>query len=350
MKASIILPAYNAESFIEGALRSITQTPPNFDYEILVVNDGSTDQTGALLDHLAQEISSLRVLHRKNAGPAAARNAGLAEARGDYVLFCDSDDAFTPDAIEQAVTLCEEKGADLLIFGYNLVQNGEHIPYRYEAVDLFSKKELGEALPHLYRANMLNQVWGKVFSRRLISQSNLQFPQELWGEDRLFFFSALEKAERVAVSPLCLYNYVQHKSSLISRFLPEKPRVCREIHRKILRLAKSLGETTPEREAVYSYMYLKSLLSAFTTLFAPSCSLSVGEKRRYVKEALKQEEIGEIHRLPRDAGLSFTILSKILFTRNATLNLAAAWGVHTLSRLSPALFRNAKHAYNKKEK
>ncbi|MBR7165439.1 MAG: glycosyltransferase family 2 protein [Clostridia bacterium] len=350
MKVSLIIPAYNAEHLIESAIGSVTQTPPSFDYEILVVNDGSTDHTGQLLDRLARRIPPLRVLHRENAGPAAARNAGLQEARGDYILFCDSDDTFTPGALEQAVTLCEEKGADLLIFGFNVVQNGESTPYYHNEAELFSKQELGAALAPLYRANMLNQVWGKVFSRKLIAENRLQFPQEKWGEDRLFFFSALEKAERVAVSPLCLYNYVQQKSSLISRFLPEKPRVCREIHLRILRLAKALGETEPEGEAVYSYMYLKSLLSAFSTLFAPSCPLTLREKLRYVKEALRQKEIGEIRRLPKDAGLSFRILSKIIFTRNATLNLAAAWGIQTLSRLSPALFRKAKHAYNKNKK
>ncbi|MBR3837241.1 MAG: glycosyltransferase family 2 protein [Clostridia bacterium] len=350
MKASIIIPAYNAEGFIEGALRSVTQTPPPFDYEILVVDDGSTDGTGALLERLSGELPSLRILRRENAGPAAARNTALREARGDYILFCDSDDTFTPHAVEQAVTLCEEKSADLLIFGFNVVQKGESIPYHHKAAELFSKEALGEALASLYRANMLNQVWGKVFSRRLISENHLQFPQELWGEDRLFFFSILEKAERVAVSPLCLYNYVQQEGSLISRFLPEKPQVCRKIHLRILALAESLGKIEPQSEEVYSYMYLKSLLSAFSTLFSPSCSLSFREKRQYVKEALLQKELGEIRRLPRDAGLSFKILSKILFTRSATLNLAAAWGIHSLSRLSPALFRKAKHAYNKKEK
>jgi hypothetical protein len=213
---------------------------------------------------------------------------------------------------------------------------------------LEKNEEWQRHLAPLYGANMLNQVWGKVFSLALLK--SIRFPDTMWGEDRLFFFEALDRAERVAVSSVCHYRYIQHPNSLISRFLPDKCRVCEAIHQRIRSLAESRGALHEEGEALYSYMYVKSLLSAFATLYAPSCTLTRKEKRAFVGEALRQESLDEIRFFPADCGRSFAILAWILQRKNIGLNLLAAWGVRTASRIAPNLLRKAKHQYNKNQK
>ncbi len=347
MKASIIIPVYNAQALIESAVRSITDTPPPFDFEILAVDDGSRDASLDVLRALAQKIPRLRVISVPNSGPAGARNHGLDAARGEWILFLDSDDAFEPGAIEKAVTLCEEQKVQILIFGYKLIQDKQEYPYSYPDTLLASPKEKDAHLATLYRANMLNQVWGKVFSRKLLEEDAIRFPHALWGEDRLFFFSAWQKAERIACSREPLYRYVQNEGSLITRFVAEKPDLCLTIHRRVSALAK---ESTPEDRKIFSYMYRKSLLSCLSSLFSPSCPLTGTEKRRFVKAVLSQDALNEARDVPEDAGRSFLILNRVLQTGNVTANLVAAWAVARTSRVLPNLFRKAKHAYNKGEK
>ena len=124
----------------------------------------------------------------------------------------------------QAVLEAEKRGADLLLAGFLLTGPGRPgAPYVYRDCD---SREVPENLPGLYRANLLNQVWAKVFRRDLLE--GLTFPDRTWGEDRLFLFQALARAKRPAVWSEPVYDYRQQKGSLISRFLPDKPEACRE--------------------------------------------------------------------------------------------------------------------------
>jgi len=351
MKASVIIPAYNARERIEKTVRSIADPKISFPYEILVINDGSTDDTLSCLNRLAKEILPLRVLTQENAGPAAARNFGIQEARGEYILFCDSDDLFTEGALEKAVSLCEKERADLLLFGFYLVQDGEKHPYCYSDCRLQSPEDYQKHLIPLYRQNMLNQVWAKVFSAALLKENNIRFPLEFWGEDRLFFFEALKFSRTVSVSSACLYEYIQHPNSLISRFLLQKPEICGRIDERIRALVSDkCGNATPEANAVLSYMYVKSLLSCMPALFSPGCPLSFKEKRDYVKKIRAQQGLSRATSFPADCGKSFAILSSLLKNGGTDVNLLAALGVHAASRLAPRLFRKAKHTYNKEQK
>ena len=349
MKASIIIPAYNAVSLLPRAILSVTETPPPFDYEILVIDDGSKDDTASVTRSLAEKNAAIRLISQENAGPAAARNRGILEARGEYILFLDSDDSFYPNAVEKAVLAAEKENATLLIFGFSVVNEKGEVPYGYPDARLFTTEEKKKHLAPLYGTNMLNQVWGKVFRRDFLVKEKILFPHTRWGEDRLFFFTALEKAERILVMKESLYRYIQQKDSLISRFQKDKGDICLLIHQRITALAEGFGPLTEEEEKIFSYMYIKSLLSVFATLYAPSARLSGKEKRAFVKGVLSQEAISKVKDFPDTCGRSFRILAAVVKTRSVNLNLFAAFGVRLLSRLLPEVFRRAKHALNEEK-
>jgi len=347
MKVSVIIPAYQAAGYLETCLLPLVENPPELDYEILVVDDGSKDETFEVASRLARRFPVIRPLRQENGGPASARNFGIRHACGKYLVFCDSDDRMSAREIGQAVAAAEERECDLLIFGYRILRDEQSFDYCYPNTEIFSSEALKEHLIPLYRANMINQVWGKVFRADFIREEAICFPDEMWGEDRLFLFSVLQKAKRVRVISDCLYGYVQQKNSLISRFLPGKALACQKIHREIFSLCRSLGDVSPQEEDFLSYMYVKSLLSVFATLFAPGCPLSHREKRLFVKEVLAQEDLNEVKGFPPSCGKSFSILARIVLSRSVSANLLAAWGMKTVSRVLPGLFRRAKHAYNK---
>ena len=340
MKCSVIIPVYNGARTIEATLAGISR--PAFPYEILVVDDGSTDGTGEILLSLAKSDPALRVIRQENAGPAAARNRGLAEAAGEYIMFCDADDAFLPGMPEQAVLEAEKRGADLLLAGFVLTEPGrESAPYTYRDLD---GAEVSARLADLYRSNLLNQVWAKVFRSDLIR--TLSFPDRKWGEDRLFLFQALSRAKSPAVWSESMYDYRQQKGSLISRFLPDKPAVCREADEAFRTLAKALGAWDEPCRAAADYMLVKSLWSALTTLYSPSCPLTRREKTAYVRAVLAEEQ-GRERIYPADCGKAFRVLAKVLAKGSPSTVRVTAKAVATLSGILPDAARRAKHAYNR---
>jgi glycosyltransferase involved in cell wall biosynthesis len=137
-KVSVVVPAYNAETYLREALEStLVQTVPA--HEIIVVNDGSTDGTGALADEYARVHPHVQVIHRENGGPAAARNAAIAAATGEFLTFLDADDAMVPSRIESQVGyLLTHPDTDIVIGSVERISEGDvevHVEFlRHEQI------------------------------------------------------------------------------------------------------------------------------------------------------------------------------------------------------------------------
>lgn len=340
MKLSVIIPVYNGEKTVRDTLSAISMTA--LLHEVIVVDDGSTDGTWPLLSQMAESDPALRIFHQENAGPAAARNLALREARGEYIMFCDGDDLFLPGMPEQAVEEAQALAADLLLTGFVLTAPGQ--PGAVYASSDLGSREIPERLPELYRKNLLNQVWAKVFRRDLIE--GMCFSDRKWGEDRLFLLEALARAKTPAVWSQPVYEYRQHTGSLISRFLPEKVDACRAADLAFRETAATLGAWNESCREAADYMLTKSLWSCLTTLFSPSCPLSRREKKAYVADLLAGER-GQERRYPADCGKAFQALARVMEQGSPAAVLATARAVAALSGLMPSLARRAKHAYNR---
>jgi glycosyltransferase involved in cell wall biosynthesis len=337
---TLIMPAWNAEKYIERSVRSVLDQSWR-DLRLLVVDDGSTDGTAAILKRLAEADPRLTPMTVPNGGPGRARNLALDLLDEDtkYVMFIDADDVLLPDAAEKAVAAAEA-GADLVLFGFSIMAvDGSRRDY-CEPAQTLSRDELGGALGRLYKANLLNQIWAKLFRAEHIRAGHIRFPDYRWGEDRFFVFDNLERARRVAVLPDCLYRYIMHEGeSLISKYYDRKFEVCLEIDRRMEDMCRSLG-VTDERD--FRYMFAKSVFSCLTTLYAPSCPLTEEEKRAAVKEIAGNERV---RRRCRDCsgGLPVRTLCAVLRSGDPALTLAAFRGVAWMGRTAPNLFTRIKH-------
>ena len=222
-RVAIIIPAYNAADYIEASVRSILRQSVG-DFQLLVVNDGSTDRTGEILERLAREDGRITPITVSNGGPAKARNLALTRVPvgTEYLMFCDADDELAPDALEYALE--KGGGADLVLMGFSILgPDGSRADY-CEPEQRLTPETLGPALGRLYKANLLNQVWGKLYRATLVLENGLTFLDYRWGEDRLFIYDCLEHAQSVAVLPACKYTYVMHRGeSLITRYYDKKP-------------------------------------------------------------------------------------------------------------------------------
>ena len=340
-KVAIIMPAYNAAAYIADSVRSVLAQSER-DIELIVVNDGSKDETARILAGMAREDPRLRPMTVPNGGPAMARNWGIEAMQPgtSFVMFVDSDDMLAPDAVEYALQGAAQ-GAALTVFGFTIVgADGSKRDY-CEPAQSIGPDEMEEAFPRLYKANLLNQVWGKLYKAELVTGPEaVRFRDYRWGEDRLFVFDCLERTGQICVLPACKYSYVMHKGeSLITKYYDKKFQVCLESDRQ----AEALGERFGVKDqAVLRYMFAKSVFSCITTLFSPSCPLSHEEKLAAVREIVDNEQV---KRRCRDAagGLPVNALCAIVQSGSPALVLAAFRLVALAGQTAPRLFTAIKH-------
>lgn len=217
---SIIVPIYNVEKYLRRCIDSIlSQTFISF--ELLLIDDGSTDASGAICDEYALMDRRIHVTHQINRGVSAARNVGLDKSVGKYVCFVDSDDWVTSDYL---ATLMEQvQGFDVLFFGFFLKYNDESsmsLSLRRQcAVNEIEKEQLMLSLcKNDTGYNVLGYAFDKIFRRNLIEKYNLRFDENIClGEDEIFALAYCLKAQYLKVIPDVLYCYSPRVGGLASQ-------------------------------------------------------------------------------------------------------------------------------------
>ena len=210
-KVSVIVPVYNVEKYLDRCLRSLAAQTLE-DIEFLFVDDGSTDESAAMLDRFAAEHLNARVIHKQNGGVSSARNAGLDLATGDYIGFVDSDDFVEEHAFQRAVQAAEGSGADIVCFGYASVWGDEAV---LKVVDC--REELFDggdaAFSVQFTRGYKRFCWDKLFRRGLFD--GVRFPVERAIYEDVFVLPLLfVKARRVLRIPDVLYYYRARPMSL----------------------------------------------------------------------------------------------------------------------------------------
>lgn len=206
---SVIVPVYKAEAYLDKCIASIVgQTYENL--EILLVEDGSPDRCGEICDRWAAKDSRIRVLHQKNAGGGAARNAGLDVASGELIAFVDSDDYLAPDMYRHLADLLAQ-GADIAECGYVTVWDdraafgGEANPCAYTA-----EQAMGE---HIRDRIFRQVIWNKLYRREMIA--DIRFPEGKQIDDEFFTYRVLGNAHTLIHSERVCYAYRQQADSIM---------------------------------------------------------------------------------------------------------------------------------------
>ena len=228
MKLSIIVPVYNVEAFLKKCVDSLlAQDLPKEDYEVILVDDGSTDSSGVLCDTLAAEHGNIRVIHQRNRGLSGARNAGIPAASGDYVLFVDSDDFLCPNVLGTLVGLMEAKELDILRFNYQNVnmEGAVFEPNKYVKpfVDYSDVVCDGETFLN-ERLGYACYAWQFLVKASLLQQEGNGFKEGIYFEDVEWTPRILLQAQRVASTDIIVYNYLFRTGSIARNTDHEKKR------------------------------------------------------------------------------------------------------------------------------
>lgn len=270
-KISIIIPVYNGEVYLEDCVKSILGQ--NFqDFEILLVDDGSTDSTWNICRKLAAADSRIKPIHKQNGGVSSARNAGIEAASGAMLLFVDGDDELKENGLEALIEAQQRTGADIVAAWYDM---GASIPYP-EAGDVVWKGT--QALQKSLEDHPLTySVWAKLYTREIIGDTRFQEGIRV-NEDSLFVFRLLCKQPRFAGINRVVYFYRPNAASASHAAFSEKyfdiPKVADMKRQLVLR-------QYPQMEAAARNMKLKAELCLLNNL--SSCP---GKKYRAQEKAL----------------------------------------------------------------
>ena len=221
VRFSILVPVYNGEKYINECIDSIlNQTYKNF--ELIIVDDGSTDNSGVICDEYAQKDSRIRVIHQENKGRYAARISCLNNVKGEYVFFVDADDYIALDCLEKINAQIENTSADVVIFDYmmeNSLSKYEYISIFPQYTDgcFFSAKDKGEIYLQFFSTNTLNTLWHKVFKASLLNVSELDIDCGVFqiGEDAVLSAPIYKNAENVLYFKFAPYYYRRNCDGIV---------------------------------------------------------------------------------------------------------------------------------------
>ncbi|MBO5038380.1 MAG: glycosyltransferase [Alphaproteobacteria bacterium] len=208
---SIIIPVYNVEKFLSFCLDSV-MAQTFTDFEVLCIDDGSTDGSAKILEKYAKKDKRFKIIHQENSGVSKARNTGLREALGQYIYFLDSDDTIAPKLLETALYFMQQYQAEMVCFDFQKVMEN-NFPYQAKEISIPEIKAKYYVNPlaecnHKFPA----EVWTKLYDRHLLEKE--KFIEHISFEDVPFTYSILARRPKIVMIDEKLYFYTLRHSSL----------------------------------------------------------------------------------------------------------------------------------------
>lgn len=273
MKLSIIIPVYNVEQYLESCVKSvITQTYQ--DLQVILVDDGSIDSSGALCDQLAKQDTRIQVIHKPNGGLSDARNAGLKVATGDYVAFLDSDDVYLlQDGIEQMMHVVAKDKPDLLLFQCVDVYPVRQSVRRAYDSDFLVNHTGTEVFHQLVRTQSFNMsACFQLIRRELLEKHQLYFEKGLLSEDVDWSLRLWRHVEHVRALNLPMYGYQHREGSITTTYTIRNLRSYEHIFAKFVALYQ-------HKENGDGLLYWKTVMGYLAQMYT-NCLYNYGQLTR----------------------------------------------------------------------
>ncbi len=308
---SVIVPVYRAEDFLRQCTNSIL-AQGGVDFELLLIDDGSPDGSGALCDAIAEKDARVRVFHQENGGVSAARNKGIEQAQGRYLFFVDADDSIAPQALKRLYQTMQDQGVSSVgCAHFNVEPSGiMYLQRPALPVGIYDKAAIRESLVCPLLGDRLGKtedllngfVWRFLFDGEIIRREGLRF-EGAYLEDELFLLEYFCLADSLAIIDDPLYHYLQNPQSVTRNYLPDYMQTfARFMERKEAVVARyDLASARPLWRENSNW---SGLLIAVSNVYAPGNPASFGEKKQQVKALLTRREMQQALRAIHPKGLS----------------------------------------------
>lgn len=347
-KLSIVVPVYNVEKYIGEMIESL-QRQTLRDIEIILVDDGSPDNSGAICDKYANADPRIKVIHKKNAGVGAARNDGLEAATGEWIIFCDSDDWLETDALEKLVRLGDETSADV-VFGDAALAYESHVKVTQFYKDEFVTEDRG-IIDNLIRADMCKAYcynppaegpafgyggpWNKIVKRKFLEINGIQFDLRVKGifDDIIYTAYIFAAAKKIAYTHVVVYNYRQLGTSITNSYKANLLEINQAIFQVWNEFMQKYGRDGRYNESYYALVIrrLKGTLGLY--FFSGKNTKPMAEQYKELKALIKTE--------PYRTSINEANAKKLHNSYDKLVWIAAKVGsprlLHTVYRLSISL-------------
>lgn len=343
---SIIIPVFNVERWLARAVASL-QAQMFTDFELFLVDDGSTDGSGKLCDQLAEQDARIQVIHQQNAGAAAARNTAIARARGEYLYFMDGDDHCDATMLADMYRVAKAHDLDLLVTGFYIetyYDDDKFYQEKRNAPDrIFETQDAFRASAHeLFDAQLLYAPWNKLYRRSYLAEKGILFPETFW-DDLPFNLEVMREVERVGTLDGHYYHFLRARAeSENTRYRADMYDKREEEHRWLQDLYRTWGIDTPQVQEFLARRYAERLVGCVENVTNKNCTLSRAEKRAEIAKMISTPQA-------RDAlkkTVPGTFMMKVLFVpyrvQNVTLTMWESQFISFVKQRSTNLFARLK--------
>lgn len=291
---SIIIPLFNAEKYIADTLNSIIRQNGK-NYEIIIIDDGSTDRSGIIADEFKQKYDWIVVVHIKNGGVSNARNTGLRIASGELIFFIDSDDIVEPGFFDKVF---ENTRYDMVVFGAEFDNriNGKSVLHCALPSNMERREKIAEYLSQMNRNTkdvFLNYLWNRLFKKSIIQKNNIVFKKDVkLGEDFIFITEYISNCTSILVTDYPIYRYITRgNASLVSKFDENEYQRRIMMQKAFIDLYNSFSVPESKRTAFYENEGANYIIS-MSKAFRPSCTFKTRkEKIEYISQFLDEDGI-----------------------------------------------------------
>lgn len=290
-EVSIIIPIYNVEDHLERALNSVIHQTSE-DWELILVDDGSTDHSGLIADSYAKKYpEKINVIHQNNQGSGLARNTGLEKAKGNYIYFADPDDYFDNTLIEENLELIHKYDSDMVVFGYKIEdRQGTVKDTKLPNIPQFpDQKAFRKHFRNFYYFSPFS-LWSKIYKANFLRENNIQFTDQTLGQDALFNIDVFEHVDSVSVNRNAYYHYIEHKDSSVHKFRTDRFDLELNIGKHLEELIEH-WELKNEFVDLITKEYWNALYQELATVASTRSPLEKDEKRTRMELALENERI-----------------------------------------------------------
>ena len=293
---SVIMPVYNVQQYLEETIRSV-QAQTFSDYEVIFVDDASTDASLTILNRTAETDLRFRVLEQKKGGAGAARNLGLSQARGEYVIFLDSDDLFSPVLLEKLYTAITEAQADIAacnfsrlnVNGVETQHEGVHVKWIPKGLTVFSYRDTPD-----YIMRVINPTpWNKLYRTAFIREKGLKFDEISSTNDVAFAAVSVAAAERVTYIPDSLIRYRVGHAGTISEGKTGKLHNVKKAVFSAARQARELPHSNVIGNAILSFV-VENFLFSLSRYIIDFGDPGAAEFYQMVHETFNREEFADV--------------------------------------------------------
>lgn len=303
---SAIVPVYNCSRYLERCVQSILGQTFT-DFELILVDDGSTDGSGELCDRLAAEDSRIKVIHKENGGAGSARNAGMKVASAPYWVFPDSDDWMEPDMLMVMHSHIVECGADIAVCGftanyyYEKPEFGEKICP--EKGFLKGKREIRDFFTRYFPDGLAGYLWNKMYKADIIIKSGVEFTDMRRYQDGMFNLELVDYLDSAVLVDSCLYNYkLNDVEDVFEKYPVNKfELMCRLLDEYQARLLKWELDQPPQKERIASF-FLRGVVSCIDSIYSPGWGFDKRQMKAYLNELSGSSQVRQMLMIRKSYG------------------------------------------------